>query len=459
METNEIQPGSTSHDNVAERSLIGQLIMHPDNLYEVRGRLRSDSFYSPKHQVIFASLCAMNTAGTPIDLVTVSSYMQDARTLPSAGGQAYLGEVFIEYAGDVGYCVDRVLECATTRAAYAAAVRLEQNLAQPGTALEAIAAAHAELETIAMGNTTVARTIEDVDANASQFARLNGPAPTTISTGLVDLDDALKHGWHDGQLILLAARMSVGKTAALGGFAIHASYGEGKRGLFVSIEMPESTLVKRMTAARLSIPLDRLNAGKDPVDGLTPGDWDKLEADNAKWGAAGGCPGGGSIVFMTEESHRDITIDLIISEAQRLNRERKLHYIVIDYLTKIEPSRSSREISRSREVGVISTRLAKLAKDLWIPVIVAAQLNRDGAGGVPQIKHLADSDVPARDADVVLLLSDPVKDGDSGRVGELDIIVEKNRNGTPGVTVPVASLMHFQRLDGLAQEYGGLSAA
>jgi replicative DNA helicase len=461
VETNEIQPASAAHDDLAERSLIGQLITHPDNLYDVRGQMQSDAFYSEAHRVIFATLCAMHTAGTPIDLVTVTSNMQNARSLARVGGQAYLAKVYTEFVGDVGYCVERVVGCATTRAAFAAAVRLEQNLAQPGAALAAISAAHAELETIAMGNTSVARTIEDVDALTRFRAGVDADGETTISTGLTDLDAILEDGWYDGQLILVAARPSVGKTVALAGFATEASYVQGKRGLFVSIEMVEKTLMKRMTAARLSIPLTRLNGGKDPVKGLTKGDLDKMHNEAAEWAEAGGAPSGGSIVLMTKQSHGEITIDLIVSEAQRLARDpRGLDYIAIDYLTIIKPSRGDKQADRKDIMfGEIAERLVTLAQHLEVPVIVAAQLNRGAtAGTLPRSDHLAESDIPARHADVILLLHDPEKDGASGRAGELDIIVEKNRNGTHGVTVPVAALMHFQRLDGLAQEYG-LSAA
>lgn len=431
------------HDPAAEQSVLGAMMLSRDALTEAAGLLRAESFYRPNHGRIFEVILSLDTRGEPADAVTVAAALTDAGDINRVGGAPYLHTLIetVPSASNVGYYAKTVADKALDRELQKTAIRMMQlatSGGDPAAKLQAaqqwLADIEGSLATAEGGPRMWGDLVQEVMDEIEQ-AEQSGSEVPGIPTGLHDLDRLLT-GLHPGQLIVVGARPGVGKSVLLAGCAQHAAWKQKLPAVIFSLEMGATELGKRLISADAKVPLHLLKTGK-----LSDTDWTKI-ARTA--GESAGAP-------LAIDDTCALTVADIRTRARKLHRQcGGLALIAVDYLQLITPPKGQ---SREQEVAAISRGLKLLAKQLQVPVVVAAQLNRNPesrADKRPTIADLRESGAIEADADVVILIHrEDAHDKESPRAGEADLIVDKNRNGATD-TITVASQLHLARFQSMA---------
>lgn len=397
-------------------------------------RLRASDFYVPRHGMVFEAIMRQVDGGLPTDAAAVLSVLTDDGSLQRAGGSAYL-HTLLEVGvlpASMAWHAEVIREKAAARNAIATGIRIQQlgrqahltaadraELAQKLTAdldPQGIAAPSVWLDVLS-------DTITQIEEAADNPTGLLG-----ISTGLPDLDRMLG-GLRNGMLYVVAGRPGMGKTVLLQNFARSAAHRHQMPTGLWSLEMNKHELAMRMLSAQLSIPLKRLQQGA-----LTDQEWTRIAE---VMGEAG------------DPLHVDDTpgqsLAQISAAARSMKRRGQLSLALIDYVQLIITA--GRSQSREQEVAGISRGLKLLAKELDVPVVIAAQLNRGNEARTnkrPQLSDLRESGALEQDADAVILVHRDDYYDRHERVGEADLIVPKNRHGETG-TVTVVSQLHLSR--------------
>jgi replicative DNA helicase len=257
---------------------------------------------------------------------------------------------------------------------------------------------------------------------------------TGVPSGLTDLD-SLTSGFQNGEMVIIAARPSVGKTAFALNMARYMSIEAKHAVLFVSLEMGRIELAERMLAAQANVDQNYLRKGSLSIENTT-----KIEAAGNKMRQAP--------LFVDDSP--DTTMLKIAAKARALKQTKGLRAVFIDYLQLIQPE--DRRAPRQEQVAQISRRIKLLARELSIPVIALAQINRNSEGregGVPRISDLRESGSLEQDADTVMLLHRPERLNPAERPGEIDVMVEKQRSGPTGIVALqfIKSTSKFDNLD------------
>lgn len=436
-------------DLAAERAVLGAMLARPRSIVEVAARVKAADFLDPRHQLVFDAAVALDLAGSPVDSLTLASALESRRAL-SRVGLGYLAE-FDTAAPSAANVLEYVAIVARNALSRRMAVALSEQLAQlktPGADPLAVLAGLQRLitDTDAPGLGGDLRPVaEHVETALDVLERLRSSPTGSVTgspTGFRALDLQLT-GFHAGELIILAARPAVGKSAIAMQFAVAVARAQraeaGPRGAVAvfSLEMPADQLVTRMLATESRVSLKRLREG-----GLTDHDLTKINE-----GAAELYP----LSLHIDDSG---TLDLFALRAklQRLARRvGPLRLVVIDYLQLMGMERG---MPREQAVAQVSRGLKLLAKDLAVPVIALAQLNRkveERAGGRPQLSDLRESGSLEQDADVVLFLhpepdAEAEDHGASSNGSAVDLIVAKQRNGPTG-SIPLRFTKDWVRFD------------
>jgi replicative DNA helicase len=434
------------HDLLAERSVLGAMLLSEDAITAVAEALAPEDFYSPRHALIFKTVLGMYERGEKPDMVTVSAALVDAGTdlVRQTGGTPYLHSLVADVpsAANVTHYARTVAERAVQRRLIEVGARIAQLGHQPlgiGRTVADLAdlAQHAVAEVVphrGPGDVStlgelLGPTLDDIESAASRSEMVGVP------TGFTDLDRLL-NGLQPGQLIVIAARPSLGKTTLGVDICRAAAIRHQIPAAFFSLEMSKVELVTRILAAEARVPLHLLRSGH-----LSDDDWARLAK---KVGDVAEAP------LLLDDSP-NVTLSQIRSKALRLRRQYGLRLLVIDYLQLM--GGGSRSESRQQEVAALSRGLKLLAKELQIPVVAMSQLNRGPEGRTnkrPQLSDLRESGAIEQDADVVILLHrDDAYDKEHQRAGEADFILAKNRNG-PTDTVTVAAQLHLSRFVDMA---------
>ena len=268
-------------------------------------------------------------------------------------------------------------------------------------------------------------TLDEIEAADSRNGTMVG-----VPTGFRDLD-ALLHGLHPGQLVVLAARPAIGKSTLGLDLARSASIKHGLTSVVFSLEMSRSEITMRLLSAEARVPLHHMRSG-----GMTDEDWSRLAR---RMGEVAEAP-----LFIDDSPN--LTMMEIRAKARRLRQRHELRLVVVDYLQLMTSPK--RVESRQQEVSELSRSLKLLAKELECPVVAISQLNRgpeQRQDKRPQLSDLRESGAIEQDADVVILLSrEDAYERESPRAGEADFIVAKHRNG-PTATITVAFQGHYSR--------------
>lgn len=414
----------TPHDLDAERAVLGAVLVNNDYLHDVSEILTPGDFFRLGHRIVYETMRRLADKRSSIDFVTVKGALS-AEDLAEAGGPAYLSALSdgVPRSANVAHYANLVKEKAIRRRLQVAADRAIRDACDAEiTATEALERAEVAIYEIAereqrgdlrSASSVVAETEPIIAAIVDK-----GRPVTGIPSGFTDLD-TLTRGFQPGNLILIAARPAIGKTAIALNMAHHASVNEVHTAIF-SLEMSRTELMIRLLTSA-----GRLDAHKVMSGNLHDRDYGRLVAAMAEIGAAS----------MWIDDTSTLTVSSIRGKSRRMKAKRGLGLVVIDYLQLLSSER--RYDSRVVEVGAMSRALKQLAKELDVPILCIAQLNRAPearSDGRPKLADLRESGSLEQDADVVLLLhragafsQDPAVDQT-----EAELIVAKSRNGPTG---------------------------
>lgn len=439
----------------AEQAVLGSIFLNPRAMVDAAEYVTADDFYMRAHRLIFTAMQALADREEAIDVVTIQDYLEAHNQLDDIGGTGYVVELAdaVPTAANVVYYAKIVAEKAQVRrlidtAESIAARGYDDQTDVPGL-LES--ASDEMLQVTDNSRRSGFRHIKDVLTQAVEdIDRLyqNDTEVTGLPTGFTDLDK-ITTGLHEGELVILAARPAVGKTAFALNIAQNVGTKTGKTVAIFSLEMGAEQLVNRMLCAEGSIDANHLRTGK---------------LDEQEWNAL--------VVAMGSLSQADIYIDdtpgirmaAIRSQCLKLQQEKDLGLVVVDYLQLIE---GSGQENRQQEVSAVSRALKKLAKELGVPVIALSQLSR----GVeqrqdkrPVLSDIRESGSIEQDADIVAFLyredyyrsedgDDDDQDEGDQNVGPVEVIIEKNRSGARG-TVNLLFVKSYNKFTSVARVPG-----
>ena len=435
----------------AERAVLGSILLLPDCCDDVALVLKPDDFYDPAHQRLFAHMLATHDAGKKIDITLLVERLRSAGELELVGGVPYLAEISqaVPTAANAVYYSEIVRDKATLRALIHTGTDIVRESYDESVEARLMLSRAEEKVFAILDHRGVGQlnNITDILHNAMKRidARMkNDQALDGVETGFSDLDQ-LTGGMHNSELIIIAARPSMGKTAFAMNMAEHAAIDRKVTTLFVSLEMSSLELADRLLCSRAKINGNHLRNGT-----ITNDERRKLLE---KTGEISEAP-----LFVDDSPSRTMTE--IAATARRLKRRNNLGLIVIDYLQLIEPD-NARD-PRQEQVARIARRLKGLARELKVPVICLAQLNRQTEASKenrPRLSHLRESGAIEQDADVVMFVHREeyyaTNEDDRARVaGQADIIVSKQRNGPIG-DIKLCWLKQYTRFENLAAERYG----
>ncbi len=433
------------HSIEAERGVLGSLLIDPELCDEIALILHSEDFYADANAKLYMHMMAMHEAGGRIDTMLLCERLKQQGDFEVVGGAAYLGEVIssVPVAAHAVYYANIVRDKSTLRALIHTSTEILRDAWDPSlNPREALNQAEEKVFAVYdRRNTSQVANIHDVmvEAFARIDARMAGGEGTGIPTGFTDLDK-LTGGVHRSELVILAARPSMGKTAMATNIAEHIAIRENVPTLFVSLEMARIELAQRILCSQ-----GRIDAGKFRSGFLSGNEREQLVRVSNQLSK--------TPLFIDDSSTRTVTE--IGAAARRLKRRNGLGFMVIDYLQLINPD-DPRD-PRQEQVAKMARRLKGLARELEIPILCLAQLNRQAEmgreGHRPRLSHLRESGAIEQDADVVMFIHREEyynRDDESAR-GKGEVIVAKQRNGPTG-DIELAWLDKFTRFENLAQQ-------
>lgn len=413
----------------AAEAVLGAILLAPHSLTDLLDVLDASSFYDQRHAAIWRAFEAIHERSGDLDVVTVEAALADAGELGRAGGDEYLLTLATETPTTSN--VKRYAAIVAANARRRRLVALGAEVQQDATRTADVDASLAKAEAALLGLTdTRGSTAAPIREHlAAMLDHLAGGETRGVSTGLVDLDDLLR-GLHPGNFILVGARPAMGKTALAVGIAGHVALVERKPVLFASLEMAPLEVACRFVAHDARVDLQRTMLGQIN------------DNEVARFGAAVERIGAADLWI---DDNPRLTVGTLAARAkQMIGRHGELGLIVVDYL-QLMSGRSNAE-NRQVEVSEISRALKVLARELEVPVLAMAQLNRlieQRTDKRPQLADLRESGSLEQDADVVLFLH-RAEVYDESDPGLAEVIVAKHRNGPTG-TVRCVWLSHCAR--------------
>ena len=435
----------------AEQSVLGAMLQDGNAVLQAAESLVPEDFYQPQHKEIFDAMIALHREQKPIDFITVDAELSRRGTLEGAGGTAYLLRLvqYVPTAANVKAYISIVAEKSTLRKLIKASQEISQEcFTQQNPLQETLGHAEKAIFDIVMNRASgeALKPIKDVlyntYADIEELAKLKGRV-SGVPSGFTALDQLLT-GFHGGELIILGARPSMGKTSLAMNMAGYAALYGGKSVAVFSLEMPREQIALRLLCSDAKVNMQRVRQGT-----LSGDDWMRLARSIG--------PMSNSRIFIDDTA--GITPTQLRSRCRRLMMDKGLDLIVVDYLGLMHAD--GKVESRQLEVSEISRQLKAIALELKVPLIACAQLSRANAAREnkrPALTDLRDSGSIEQDADVVMFIHregyyDP--DCEEKNVGEIN--VQKQRNGPLG-TIKVAWLSEYTTYANLAPEAGGGNA-
>ena len=429
--------GAPPRDEYAEQAVLGSMLQSQPAASELLDSMTVTDFYWPRHGIVFAAAAALRDDDQPVDALTVANRLAETSELKQVGGAPYLHTLIAAppTAANFGYYAEivrghaqrrRLLEHAAFVTQQATAVDVDVDVARSRIAddFESSEACQATTQVSVMGewwDDFLERELSDETVHQ-------------ISTGLPDLDKKFNGGFKPGQLVIVAGRPGMGKTAVMAQMARETARHEGV--LFLTLEQTKRDITKRLISAEGAIPFSALQ--QNPwTDSLTSRVMDATPSLPMK--------------TLAIDDTAD-TIDDISRLAHQHHAQRGIKVLVVDYIQLVRAS--GKHPSREQEVADVSRRLKLLARKLGIVVILGSQFNRNSEGRPdkrPQLADLRESGSLEQDCDIAILLHrEDYYDPESPREGELDMHVAKNRDGETG-TVTVAAQLHLMRIRSIAR--------
>lgn len=411
----------------AEASVLGSLLLDKDAIIRVADLITPEDFYDARHKVVYATILDLFEKSTSIDILTVGNLLEEKRLLERAGGHAYLSSLVnavptaahvVHYANIVRKkgTLRRLIDSATdiTRMAYKEEGEMEDILDTAEQRLFSVSQKHLKQNFIAI-NTILHETFERIDELHKDSGKLRG-----VSSGFLDIDKLLG-GLQKSDLVILAARPSMGKTALALDIIRHVGVDLKKPVAIFSLEMSKDQLVDRMLSSQSGVNLFKIRSGQ-----LNENDFELL---GEAMGALSEAP-----IYIDDAAGANIME--VRTKARRLQTEHGISLLVIDYLQLMQ-GRNAGPDNRVQEVSEISRNLKILARELNVPVLALSQLARgveQRPDKVPLLSDLRESGSIEQDADVVMFIyrEDMYKGKESRRPNVAEIHVRKHRNGPVG---------------------------
>lgn len=433
----------------AEKGVLGSILLLPQRLLDecIKRQVSPKYFHLPAHGLFFSTLVEMHKEKKPIDLISLTQFLEDSHKLEEVGGAAAVTDLFtfVPTAANASYYLEIVREkyllrqIITICTEYAARAYSEQN--EVPVLLDEV-----EKRVLAIGRdrfTGVTKSMKSLALGALESVEKlfeSRGTLTGLASGFKDLDE-ITNGLQPSEMIVIAARPSMGKTALAMNIVEHVAVTDGKCVAVYSLEMSAEKLALRMLCSTARVELKKIRNGF-----MSKAEMNSLVQATTKISK--------SKLFIDDTSSLDVMEFQAI--ARRLHNENPLDLIVVDYLQLMRsPSRRGQD-NRQVEVAEISGGIKALAKELQIPIIVLAQLNRNPdaragtAKGKPNLSDLRESGAIEQDADLVALLwreSRYLDDDEKKEVEtEADLIIAKHRNGEVG-TIPLTFLAPITRFE------------
>lgn len=443
-----------------EEAVLGALMLQKDALSEVIDLLKPETFYKTEHQYIFRAVTELFKQSKPVDMLTVVQELKSHGELDIAGGAHYINRLTsrVGSTANIEYHSRILNQKHIQRDLIKVCSDIIRNAYEDNTdALILLDSAEKELFAIAEGN--IKRGVSkmgDLISEAKKLIEKAGLQPEGLSgvpSGFLQLD-RITAGWQRSDLVVLAARPGMGKTAFVLSMARNAAI-LGKRGVAIfSLEMSSTQLVMRLISGEAELTGDKLRKGD-----LKNHEWQQLDTKIKE--------------LVDAPIYIDDTPSLSILEfrakARRLKANQNVDMIIIDYLQLMTSGEDSRGGNREQEISSISRSLKGIAKELNIPVIALSQLSRDvekrGGSKIPQLSDLRESGAIEQDADMVIFIYRPdyykITENEQGQslAGIAEIHIAKHRNGALGV-VPLKYIGEYAKFADLDPTYGfNLSAS
>jgi replicative DNA helicase len=438
------------HSVEAEQGVLGSMLISPREIIaECVEKINEEYFYVPAHQTIYVVLVELWNAGQGIDLITFTQVLRDRNLLETVGGAAAVTSLFtfVPTAANVTYYLEIVRDKYILRQIIAACTESVRRSFEEQDEVHNLLD-EVEQKIFSVGEdrfkgqvlTMKDQVMEAIEAIEKLYERRGGI--TGISTGFAELD-RMTNGLHESEMIVIAARPSMGKTALAMNIAEHVAINEKLPVAVFSLEMSSQQLVQRLLCSRARVNLQKVRDGF-----LAERDFPSLTAAASKLAEAQ--------IFIDDTA--GLSILELRAKARRLKAQKDIKLLVVDYLQLLRSTTRRAQDNRQLEISEISAGLKGIAKELKIPVIVLAQLNRQPearTGGKPRLSDLRESGSIEQDADLVGLLVRPEiyeedEDARAEKAGEAELIIAKQRNGPVG-EIALTFLKEFTRFEDRAR--------
>ena len=431
------------HNVEAERAVIGAMMLNADAIMVCSELLTSDEFYQQQYGIIFDALVEMYKDGVGADLVTLQNKLREKEVTPELYSVEYLGELLasVPTSANVKFYAEIVHEKAVLRRLIRVSEQVTKDCYMDSQPLEDILEdteksvfdviqqrGGSEFEPI---RDVVLRTLDSIEKAAKQKGNITG-----LETGFRDLD-AKTAGLQKSDLILIAARPAMGKTAFVLNIAEYVALHSNSTIALFSLEMSKEQLVKRMLAMNSMVDSQKIRTGD-----LEDDDWDKLVGSVRKIGNSN----------LVIDDTSGITASELRSKCRKLKIEQGLDLVIIDYLQLMTGAGKRKSDSRQQEISDISRSLKVMARELNVPVIALSQLSRaveSRPDKRPMLSDLRESGAIEQDADIVMFIyRDEYYNPDSEKKGVAEVIVAKQRSGPTG-PVELAWLSQYKKFGNL----------
>jgi replicative DNA helicase len=410
------------HNDEAEQSVLGAIMIDKEALTTVSGMLQPAHFYNDTNALIYETMLGLFEDRKPIDILTLSSALKKKKA-EDAAPPAYLTELVsaVPTAANVEYYAQIVKDMALKRSLIRIGGDISEMAFTPEIETkEILDKAESSIFKIAQGNITrdfvpLRETLADTFDRIDELHQ-NGDSLRGVRTGFTDLDHVLS-GMQKSNLLILAARPGTGKTAITLNMAQYVAQVEKKAVAIFSLEMSKEELVDRLVVAQADVDAWKIKTGR-----LNEDDWEKV---SAAMGQLGDTP-----LFIDDTP--GLTMGEMRSKARRLHLEHNLGLIVVDYLQLVNPGKQYE--SRTVEVSAISQGLKNLARELNVPMLACSQLSRaveQRGEKRPQLADLRESGAIEQDADVVMFIYRPDNEA-TGTSIPTKLLISKHRNGATG---------------------------
>lgn len=440
-----------------EQAVLGAMMLEKNAVTDTIDILKIASFYDPKHQYIYGAVRELFATSNPIDLLTVINLLKKKGELAAAGGAAYISSLTNRVASSAN--VEFHARVISEKFIKRELIRMSSDVIknafdETNDVFDVLGKAESELFQIAENNfgksvdsmqNVVRLAIEEIEAASHEKSGISG-----VPTGFFDLDK-LTSGWQRSDMIVIAARPAMGKTALVLSMARNTAVDYGKGVAIFSLEMSSVQLVKRLIASESRLSADKLRKGD-----LAEHEFQQLHSRISKLATAP--------IFIDDTP--GISVFDLRAKCRRLKMQHNIDMVIIDYLQLMSAGGTKGAGNREQEISTISRSIKEIAKELNVPIIALSQLSRSvetrGGDKRPVLSDLRESGAIEQDADIVSFIYRPeyygfhTDENQESNKGVGEIIIAKHRNGSLG-TIRLRFIGEFARFENL-DEFNGLDS-